>query len=164
MMLGRKREKGICAWHSVASGSVLPGFAPSKRWHVKSIFIINVLCVKWTSPTCLSHKERKQSFLSYSERQWKWGETTEFAQKCSKNCWQGQKLKLAPMCTKPGLQTWVLKITSSSLVQSVLRQYSASSSEGKKQWTESETQIVFICTDNDWLNSSNELWQSTLVP
>lgn len=41
-MLGRKREKGNCAWHSVASGSVLPGFVPNKRQHEKGIFLINV--------------------------------------------------------------------------------------------------------------------------
>lgn len=46
MMLGRKREKGNCAWCSVASDSVLPGFVPSKIQHVKGIFIINVLYVK----------------------------------------------------------------------------------------------------------------------
>lgn len=45
-MLGKNREKENCAWHSGASGSVLAGFVPNKRQHVKGIFIINVLYVK----------------------------------------------------------------------------------------------------------------------
>lgn len=148
MIVGKEKGNGNCAWHSTAPGSTLLGFA-RKRTAVLGLIASKGHFHPQCSTCNLSQSHTPPSQRKQAAASW----VTERGDGSG-----GKALSLLTnpetdgkarswnwhSCANPGLQIWVLKTVSYSLVLSVLRQYSPFSSEGKKQLA--ETQTVFICT------------------